>query len=222
MSRSSSASIRATELLREKILAGQWAQGERLGEVELAEILEVSRTPVREALSRLAAQGLVEILPNRGARVATWTAEQLREVFDLRMLLEPVACGKAIGRLGSAELDELDELALGMRELAAAEGQRDFVALAKLNRRFHTTVIGASGSPQLQQILAAVAHVSVATQNYSVYSEDALARSLAHHFEIVAALRSGNADWVESVMRSHLHNARTALLPAPAGAMPGR
>lgn len=212
----SQASQRATDLLRKKILSGQWSEGERLGEVELAEMLQVSRTPVREALSRLASEGLVEISPNRGARIASWSAERLNEIFDLRLLLEPVASGKAVGKLSTDEVDELDELALQMYTLGRPGTDRDFVAIAKLNRQFHATLIQASGSTQLETTLTAVRHVTLATQNYHLYTEDALARSLSHHFEIVAAIRAGNSLWVESVMCSHLHNARTSMLgPLP-------
>src|SRR3712207_8244510 len=70
-------------------MGGDLVPGARLGEVELADRLGVSRTPVREALSRLAAEGLVQVVPNRGARVATWTVAELEGVFDLRAVLEP-------------------------------------------------------------------------------------------------------------------------------------
>ena len=79
-------------------MAGDLAPGARLGEVELADRLGVSRTPVREALSRLAAEGLVEIAPNRGARVATWTVAELEGVFDLRSSLEPQLTAYAVPR----------------------------------------------------------------------------------------------------------------------------
>lgn len=208
----SQASLRATTLLREQILAGRWKAGERLAEKELAEILQVSRTPVREALSRLAAEGLVEIAPNRGARISSWTPHQVAEIFDLRLLLEPVASGKAAGRLSAEAIDELEELARSMHALGSAKGERDFGTIATLNRRFHTTLVEASDSPQLLATLTSVTHISIATRNYNVYTEQSLARSLAHHFEIVAALRVGNAEWVESVVRSHLYNARAAML----------
>ena len=77
MTRSLTSAERALHALRELILGGELTPGSRLGEVELADRLGVSRTPVREALSRLAAEGIVEIQPNRGARVATWTVAEL-------------------------------------------------------------------------------------------------------------------------------------------------
>lgn len=210
----SQASQRATDLLRAKILEGRWGPGDRLAEVELAEILEVSRTPVREALSRLAVEGLVEMSPNKGARVATWSEARLNEIFDLRLLLEPVATGKAVGRLDDDEIGELEELAVRMHEHGRPGGDRDFSEIARLNRKFHATMIEKAESLQLEATLTSVRHISLATRNYQHFTEDSLSRSLSHHFEIVAAVRAGNSDWVEAVMRCHLHNARTAMLGA--------
>src|SRR3954465_2002614 len=100
--------------LRELILDGDLRPGTRRGEAELADRLGVSRTPVREALSRLAAEGLVEVAPNRGARVATWTVAELEGVFDLRASLEPQLTGFAVARAGSDDVEALDELAQRM------------------------------------------------------------------------------------------------------------
>ena len=83
-----------------------------------------------------------------------------------------------------------------------------------LNRRFHQTLINRAANPALASSLLAVTHASVVNQNFHNYSPAALARSLAHHVEMVAAARVGNAEWANSVMRSHLYNARATMLPA--------
>ncbi|MER7438453.1 GntR family transcriptional regulator, partial [Pseudonocardia alni] len=105
------ASERAQAALREEILTGALAAGAHLGEVELADRLGVSRTPVREALSRLAAEGLVELHPHRGARVATFSEADLDDIFGVRTALEPRATALAAARATAADLDELDDLA---------------------------------------------------------------------------------------------------------------
>src|SRR5713226_2530768 len=92
----------AYEAVRQMILSGEAEAGSRLGEAELAETLGLSRTPVREALQRLGADGLVDVLPHRGARVARWTRDDLAEIFELRSLLEPYAAARA-ARLGRDE-----------------------------------------------------------------------------------------------------------------------
>jgi DNA-binding GntR family transcriptional regulator len=199
------AAEQAAASLRDEILAGLIPSGTRLGEAELAGRLSVSRTPIREALSRLAAEGLVEIQPNRGARVATWTTDQLREIFDLRLRLEPYAVRQAVPRLSPEQLDDLDELAVAMTRADVAE-------LVELNRRFHSTFIDAAGSPPLAAALRGVTHAAVVHQNFHDYTPDALRRSLNHHVEMVAAARAGDGDWAEAIMRAHLYNARATML----------
>jgi DNA-binding GntR family transcriptional regulator len=199
------AAEQAAASLRDEILSGLIPSGTRLGEAELAGRLSVSRTPIREALSRLAAEGLVEIQPNRGARVATWTTEQLREIFELRLRLEPHAVRQAVPNLSGSQLDELDELAEAMN-------RADLSRLVELNRRFHGLFIDAAGSPPLAAALRGVTHAAVVHQNFHDYSPDALRRSLNHHVEMVAAARAGDGDWAEAIMRAHLYNARSTML----------
>lgn len=202
----------AARSLREQILSGAIPAGARLGEVELAERLSVSRTPVREALSRLAAEGLVELQPNRGARVVAWTRDELREIFAVRLRLEPHAVRQAVPALTAEHLTQLDELATAMSAVGRPGRQRDLDALTELNRRFHGLFVELADSPALATALRTVTHAAVVHQNFHEYSAEALQRSLAHHHEMVAAARAGDGEWAESVMRSHLFNARVAML----------
>ena len=107
--------------LRDGIVAGSYEPGSRLGEVEIAELTATSRTPVREALRRLEMEGLVEVLPHRGARVRSWTADDLDEIYDLRMNLEAMAASRAARRIEDKDVDRLDELC-DLMEAAAAQG----------------------------------------------------------------------------------------------------
>jgi DNA-binding GntR family transcriptional regulator len=206
------AAEQAAQSLREEILSGVIPSGARLGEAELAGRLSVSRTPIREALTRLAAEGLVELQPNRGARVATWTAEQLREIFELRLRLEPYAVRQAVPRLGPEQLTDLDGLATAMTRAGRPGRNQDLSVIVELNRRFHGLFIDAAGSPPLAGALRGVTHASVVHQNFHDYTPDALRRSLAHHVEMVAAARAGDGDWAEAIMRAHLFNARATMI----------
>ncbi|MFF5078337.1 GntR family transcriptional regulator [Actinoplanes sp. NPDC000266] len=209
------AAEQAAQTLREEILAGAIPSGARLGEVELAGRLSVSRTPIREALTRLAAEGLVEIQPNRGARVVSRSDEELREIFELRLRLEPYAVQQAVPALSPEQLDDLGALATEMIEA----GDRD--ALVELNRRFHSIFIEAAGSRPLADALRGVTHAPVVHQNFHNYTPEALQRSLNHHVEMVAAARAGDGEWAEAVMRAHLYNARATMIRAGADGAAG-
>jgi DNA-binding GntR family transcriptional regulator len=200
--------------LRAGILHGRLAAGARLGEVELAERLGVSRTPVREALTRLAAEGLVEIVPNRGARVATWTVAELEGVFDLRVSLEPRLAGLAAGAATDADVAALDELAHRMIAVGTPGPRQDLDALVPLNRAFHDRLVALADHPTLATALAAAIHPPIVRRNFHTYDEASLRRSLAHHAEIVAALRAGDPVWAQAVMTAHISNARAVMVGA--------
>jgi DNA-binding GntR family transcriptional regulator len=205
---------RALATLRDLIMGGELAPGARLGEVELADRLGVSRTPVREALSRLAAEGLVEIAPNRGARVVTWTVAELEGVFDLRAVLEPQLTAHAVPNAAAADVDELDALARRMHEVGTPGPGQDLDALVPLNRAFHDRLVALAAHPTLATALAAAIHPPIVRRNFLTYDEASLRRSLAHHSEIVAALRAGDPEWARAVMTSHIANARAVMVRA--------
>jgi DNA-binding GntR family transcriptional regulator len=206
------ASERAHLALRDEILRGELPPGARLGEVELADRLGVSRTPVREALSRLAAEGLVEVLPHRGARVVDFSADDLDAIFDVRLALEPQATGRAATRVTTTDLADLDDLATRMLVIGAPGPDQDLDALVGLNREFHARLLDAAAAPALSTALANVVHLPVVLRTFHAYDPASLQRSLAHHAEIVAALRVADAEWATAVMRSHIRNARAVMV----------
>jgi DNA-binding GntR family transcriptional regulator len=200
--------------VRELILAGDFAAGARLGEAELAERLGVSRTPVREALSRLAAEGLVEIVPNRGARVSSWTVAELEGVFDLRAALEPRLTALAVPRATAADVHSLEELATAMLTVGCPGPGQDLDALFPLNREFHGRLVALADHPGMANALAGAVHAPIVLRNFHTYDGASLRRSLAHHVEIVAAIRAGDPAWARAVMTAHIHNARAVMVRA--------
>lgn len=203
----------AYEKLRGQILSGELVHGERLAEEEIAETLGISRTPVREALRRLASEGLVDVTPNRGASVARWESGDLQEIFDLRAILESYAAQRAASRAGEAVIIVLGEVCQEMEEIFAnSNGPKSLRLLAERNRRFHRTVIEAAESPRLNSMIDSLTHVPVVMQTFTLYSPHALARSLQHHREIVDAMRARDEGWASSVMRAHILAARDEVL----------
>ncbi|MHA6626519.1 GntR family transcriptional regulator [Pseudonocardia sichuanensis] len=210
------ASERAVDAVRELILHGEFSAGSRLGEAELAERLGVSRTPVREALTRLAAEGLVEIAPNRGARVVAWTLAELENVFDLRSALEPRLTARAVARATAEDLAVLEELAAEMVAVGSPGPDQDLDAVVPLNREFHGRLVALADQPAMADALAKAVHAPIVLRNYHTYDEASLRRSLAHHVEIVAAIRARDPEWAMAVMTAHIHNARAVMVRAAA------
>ncbi|MFG1777853.1 GntR family transcriptional regulator [Micromonospora sp. NPDC049051] len=204
----------AYEALRSAILSGAIGPRERLGEVELSRQFGVSRTPIREALRRLTAEGLVVFQPNRGARVAEWSLVDLQEIYEIRARLESYGASLAAKRIDADCLPKLSLLCDQMEERAQRMTLPDLEQIANLNSELHGLVISAAASPRLTSLLSAVVEVPLIVRAFRLYSPDALARSMAHHRDLVAALRARDADWAASTMRAHVLAARTVLLDA--------
>lgn len=202
---------KAYSAIRERVLSGEYPAGSRLREEELAEAVGVSRTPVREALRRLDAEGVVEFVPNRGAQVAVWSRQDLEEIFSLRALLEGYGARLAASKMEPAELDELAALADQMETIArrGIEGHYDQMAL--LNGRFHRLVLEAARNRRLATLVGSIVELPLQQRTLRRYSDEDLTRSMRQHRELIDALAAGDTKWAEAVMQAHVLAARHAL-----------
>jgi DNA-binding GntR family transcriptional regulator len=201
---------RAYRSIRHDVLSGRFQPGNSLPEERFAAELGLSRTPVREALRRLGAEGLVEILPNRGARVPIWTPTDVDAIFDLRLRLEGYAARLAAARSDRQAVADLTVLAETMERQSRTKRGVQF-DIPVLNNEFHLRIVDASGSPRLLALTANVVSVGLVSHTFRVYTSADLQRSMHHHREIVDAIEHGEPEWAESVMRSHLLAARCVL-----------
>lgn len=205
----------AYAIIRQGILASRWEAGAHLREQELAAATGVSRTPVREALRRLEADGLVTLVPNLGARVNDWGEQDLDEIFGLRVLLESHAAELAAARMKPEEIAELEGLCTRMEEVVSHYPQVDHHALSVYNDRFHSLLLEASGNRRLQQLLKQVVEMPLVLRTFARYSRRDLVRSMAHHREITEALAAGDGAWAASVMRAHVRAGRAVFRDVP-------
>lgn len=205
------AADRAFSWIRTRIVDGRLAAGEHLREEEIAAEVGCSRTPVREAIRRLAADGMVEFVPNRGAHVATWSERNLAEIFELRAVLEGLAARRATAHADETFIGQLRELADSMEELAASDHPDKFDQISELNNRFHHAIVEAADNRRLTQMVSGLIQIPLVHRTFRRYREEEMHRSMSHHRELIAAFERGDATWAETVMRSHIYAARGAL-----------
>jgi DNA-binding GntR family transcriptional regulator len=200
--------------LRRRIIDGAYQAGDRLTEERLADDFGVSRNPVREAIRVLEGEGFLTAHPRRGAVVASISAKDVEDLFDVRLSLEVLAARLAAERAGSAGAARLDEL------LAEARGAASVRNLATLNTSFHAAICALSGNALLAGIME-----SLHGRLQRVYRQSAAERaphSLAEHERLAAAIRAGDGDAAAEAARVHVLAARrTALAIAAASARPG-
>jgi DNA-binding GntR family transcriptional regulator len=185
----------------EAILSGSLAGGMELSEVALAAELGVSRTPVHEALLRLAADGLVEDLVSRQARVARFTREDVVEIYDMRRVLEPAAAERAAGRLDREQLAELRSAA---KSLLAGNGKRDWANRAiEFDLQFHQTLAAAAGNKRLQAEIAKYRRL-VRAFCRATGDRDNLQQALREHLKILDALNARDGAAARQAMIAHI------------------
>jgi DNA-binding GntR family transcriptional regulator len=198
------------DLIRDGILEGRLRPGERLKEDKLAKELAVSRTPVREAIAMLQAEGLLEAQQHRGAQVRSYNVGELEEIYDLRSILEGYAARRAASRINPRELGKLR---LSVERMETLE-PKDLEHLVQQNGIFHDTILQAADSERLLTMVTQTRALPLIYQSYAWYTADQLDRSLEYHRRVLSALERGDAEQAEFDMRHHLFNAREALTAA--------
>ena len=189
------------ELLRQRIFARELEPGSWIDELKLAEEYGISRTPLREALKVLAAEGLVTMKVRRGAYVTEVSEKDLADVYHLLALLESDAAGVVAERATDAELAELQTL---HDALEAATGERDrFFAL---NEQFHMRVLELARNRWREQMVADLRKVMKLNRHNSLLKTGRIEESLAEHRAIVAALAQRNAALAVQRMREHFQS----------------
>ncbi|WP_417725527.1 GntR family transcriptional regulator [Salipiger sp.] len=192
---------RIAEALEEQIFDGTFANGDRLDEVRLAERFGVSRTPLREALQRLALSGLVEQVPRRGVFVRQPGPVQLLEMFEVMAELEAV-CGRlAARRISDAALTDLRDANAKCR---AAVERRDSDAYYDENGRFHGIIYRQSGNAFLEGEALALHRRLKPFRRAQLRLRGRMAQSMAEHEEIVEALAAGDGERASDALRGHV------------------
>lgn len=197
--------------LRAAVHQGRIATGTRLIEQELAAALNVSRTPVREALRRLEADGLLESTPHRGFVVVD-LLDDAQVVYGIRQRLEGLAAALAAHRITVPQLEELDAVQTRMEALLADGGAESVRELAQLNEVFHTGVTDAAGSPRLIRLVGHLAPAYISHQVVALYSEEQRRRSFEGHRQILDALWNRDAEMADRLVQEHLENGKQVVL----------
>jgi len=192
---------RVYDHLRAEILAGRLEPGTELAEVALSEQLGVSRGPLREAIGRLAAEGLVTVRPRRGAVVRSLSKQEFVELYQVREALEMLAVRLAVPRLGDEGVAELERLVAAMTAHAERNEVTEFF---EANSAFHLQLVEAAGNAKLQELYDQLLAQLGRYRLQSLTLRGNLERSVAEHAAILRAIKRGDADRAAHLMSEHI------------------
>lgn len=195
--------------VRGAILSGVLKPGERLMEVQLAEKLGVSRTPIREAIRKLELEGLVIMMPRKGAYVADLSIKDITDVLEVRAALEGLASGLAALRITDEEIEELKLTALHFHQAIEAD---DFDRIVEMDIEFHDRIFKATRNEKLLQITNSLRE-QVQRFRIMYINESNKSKDLSkEHFEIVEAISKRNMEIAEKIAKRHIENAEKYIM----------
>ncbi len=204
------AARRASELaydkIREFVLSGDAVPGEQLTEEQLSRIAGVSRTPVREAISRLESELLIVRNSSKRLFVADWSAGEIEEMFVLRGMLEGHAASRAARFIGAEQMNQLIDIS-DLLDAAVAEDEPAVVQFLDCNRQFHDIILDAARSPRLTATLTMLIEQPVVRRTASQYQLNDLRQSAREHRELISAFIAHDSHWARAVMTSHIRRA---------------
>lgn len=201
---------RVFERLREDILSGVYKENDELREVQVGEELGVSRTPVREALRQLELEGLVKIIPNKGAYVTGITQADVRDIYKIRSMLEGLCTRWATMHITEEQLDRLEEIML-LSEYHLKKDEQCAEQVSVLDGRFHKVLYEASDSRVLEHVLSDFHKYVKMARRISVGSKGRAEKSVEEHRQILEAIKRKDADMAEKLANRHIMNAMANL-----------
>ncbi len=194
--------------LRRAILKEQLRPGERLMENTIAQKLGVSRTPVREAMRMLSDDGLVDLIPRRGAKVAKISRKQMQDVLEIRLTLEILAVRKASELISEDKIKELREAELQFRRTADSGVLTN---IADADEQFHDVLYGAADNPRLLSILRSLREQMYRFRFEYLKKDDILPILIREHSRIADAVAAHNTELAEKLIREHIGNQEAAI-----------
>lgn len=197
------------ETLRQAIKDGKLKSGARLMEIQLAEELGVSRTPIREAIRELEAEGFVVMIPRRGTYVADISLKDIAQVFEIRTALEELAAGLAAERITEAELEELERILLEIRDYI---DDHDMQKIIEADVRFHQVLYEASRNTRLEDIIHNLREQVLRFRSVSLNYPGRLESTWQEHRDLVEAIAEHNPQKAMKIAVRHMTNSERALL----------
>lgn len=199
---------KAYEAIREQIENQTLSPNDRIIEADLSRELQMSRTPVREALRKLVDERWLEYLPNRGMRVRVWNVKDIQDNFQIRQLLECEAAAMAATHIEASEIEKLNMTNEQLRSIAKFHTQQDAIErMTALNLDFHRGVWQASCNRILAEILQHNVNVPTMFNTYRHFDEHMLHDSLDEHNQMISVFKKRDAPAARALMRNHLQRA---------------
>ncbi|MDE7252327.1 MAG: GntR family transcriptional regulator [Acetatifactor sp.] len=190
--------------LRDDILSGKYEEHEELKEVAIGEELGVSRTPVREAFRQLELEGLIQIIPNKGAYVTGITEKDVQDIYMIRSLLEGLCARWATEHITKEQMEEMEEN-IYLAKFHAQKGHLD--QLAELDNRFHDIMYEACNSKMLEHQLKDFHQYVLRVRKKTLNNANRGPKSNEEHEQIMEAIKAGDADLAEKLANQHMINA---------------
>lgn len=201
------ATLRAYSRIREMILDGRLAQGSRLREGDMSSLLGLSRTPVREALKLLTAEGYLDFEPNKGVSVATWSDVRVYDAYTVRATLEGLAASMAALRASEETLRALHAICDSMDQLLEQGETPQLERVSELNGSFHNLVVEAAHNSVLAESIHRLSQVP-AHRTFETYTIEDLSRSFRQHRQLAKAIASRDSMAAEIAMKAHILDGR--------------
>jgi len=194
--------------LREMIISGELKEGEKIKEGELCTFMGISKTPLREALRVLSAEGLIRLVPNRGPFVSKPTFDEIREMFDVMSVLEGVCARRVLEKMSNNDLALLEKLHNRLEENFERRDQRGYL---HYNNQYHSFLQEVAGNKTLNQIVNDLRKKILLYRFQSLNLPGRFESSIQEHRELLEAFRKRDPGKAESLMKNHLKNQCDAL-----------
>lgn len=200
--------VQIADMLRDMIMTGKLKEGDKVNEGKLCETMGISKTPMREAIRVLSVEGLIRLVPNRGAFVTKPEFEEIAEMFDVMSLLEGFCAREACQKMTSKNFARLEKLHAKLEENFERHDQEEYI---RTNNQYHSVVQEIAGNRTLNQIVSGLRKKILLYRFQSLNLPQRFASSIREHRDLLEAFRQRNHSKAETLMQAHLQNQSQAL-----------